>query len=175
MGLEESHLMVSKEIVYHDKDKGWITPFKWKIRDPEIEKMLKGASLTYRDTVKPNSWTQKGHRFDFTLMTADKKAATFGMEIMIGNCGAVVWHRITNYNDDLLRMVDFIVKNIASYSGTSTIIATGYQSDTDKLTKLCGWPKAVENYSGRGGYMMGYAIFPIPKEQMAHSGYNYHL
>jgi len=160
--LEASHMMLSDEVVKKN----------WFIKNPEIEDILKNIEIKYSLDIVPNTWSQHGRRINYTLDT--KKGIIHShMQIMIGNCGAAVWYGIDGLDDYLFPISEFIARNIASYTGTNVLIATGTEA-TGKRLEALGWSVPVTgNSSGRWTKKMAYGMLYIPPEQMAKQGYNH--
>jgi len=144
----------------------------WFIKNPEIEDILKNIEIKYSLDIVPNTWSQHGRRINYTLDT--KKGIIHShMQIMIGNCGAAVWYGIDGLDDYLFPISEFIARNIASYTGTNVLIATGTEA-TGKRLEALGWSVPVTgNSSGRWTKKMAYGMLYIPPEQMAKQGYNH--
>lgn len=160
--LEASHMMLSDEVVKKN----------WFIRNPEIEEILKDIEIKYSLDIVPNTWSKYGRRINYSAATS-KGAISSHMQIMIGNCGAAVWYGIDYLNDYTFPISEFIARNIASYSGTNVIIATGNSKSGERMKKL-GWEVPISGHSSsRWEKEMAYGMLYIPNEQMAKTGYNH--
>jgi hypothetical protein len=161
--LEASHMMLAQEV----RDK------KWFIRNEEIEAILAPLEIKWHLTVVQNSWEKHARKISWGVDTG-KGAIHSTMQIMVQNCGAAVFHGIDGLNDYTFPISEFIAKNIASYTGTPTLMATGTAASGKRLEKL-GWLVPIYAPSGRTpSKEMAYAMTHIPPEQMAKkSGFNY--
>lgn len=160
--LEASHMMLSDEVVKKN----------WFIKNPEIEDILKDIDINYTLDIVPNTWEQHARRVNYNLAT--KQGAIHShMQIMIGNCGAAVWYGIDSLNDYTFPISEFIARNIASYTGTNVLIATGTEASGKRLKDL-GWSVPISGHSsGRWSKKMAYGMLYLPPEQMAKQGYNH--
>lgn len=158
--LESSHMYLHPDVVAK----------KWYIHDKDIEEILKNLDIKWKLTVKPNSFSPYGRVITYNLDTG-QGLINSSMELMIKNCGAAVWHGIDSLNDYTFPISEFIARNIASYTGTPTLIATGTAASGKRMEKL-GWSVPIYAPSGRWEKNMAYGMINIPKSQMAKYGYN---
>jgi len=158
--LESSHIKLDSRLVNKE----------WFIRDEKIEAILKDVNINWWLEVKPNSFSQYGRVVHWDLATPHGQISSL-LELMIKNCGAAVWGGIDYLNDNTFPISEFIARNVASYTGTGVIIATGTEASGKRLEK-CGWAVPVYRPSSRGpiSKVMGYGILNIPEKDMFKKG-----
>lgn len=154
--LESSHIMLHEKLLNQE----------WFIRNEEIEEVLKASQIKWWLEVKPNSFSQYGRVVHWDVSTPHGQISSL-LELMIKNCGAAVWGGIDYLNDKTFPISEFIARNVASYTGTGVIIATGTEASGKRLEKA-GWTVPVYRPSSRGpiSKVMGYGILNIPEKDM---------
>lgn len=160
--LEASHIMLDPHLLKKE----------WAIKDEWCESQLKDMNISWTLTIKPNSFDHHGRIVGWSF--ADSRGSVHShLELMIKNCGAAVWWGIDGIHDkEMFRLSEFIARNVASYTGTGVLIATGTSSSGDKLKEL-GWEVPIYRDSSRWAKQMAYGMLSIPKEQMKKYGYNH--
>lgn len=157
---EASHVMLHPDL----REK------KWFIRDEKMEEILKDLTINWTVTIVQNSWEKYARMVSWSVDTG-KGAIHSSLQVMVKNCGAAVFHGIDNLNDYTFPISEFIAKNVASYTGTGTLIATG-TAESGKRLEACGWIVPIYAESSRWNKNMAYGMTNIPRAQMHKYGYN---